>query len=70
MSDRSRYLYRLLSPFVSVVYMKVRTTNAAFFDADHDVINAHFGLRYIFDPQSGFGFAFYDCFHLVGVFVI
>lgn len=62
-ADGRRNFDRALRPCVPIVNMQVGSADAAAFDTDHYIINAHFGHGNIFYPKTGFGLAFNYCFH-------
>lgn len=62
-ADRRRHLDRLLCPRVPIINMQVRTADAPAFNAYHHVVDAHFRLGNILDPEARFSFALYDGFH-------
>src|SRR6185436_12714075 len=58
MPARCRHLDRRLRPRVPVVNMEIRPTDAALLGADHDVVDGHLRLGYVFDPQTWLCLAF------------
>src|SRR5690606_29012625 len=63
-ADDGRDRDRFLRPRVPIVNVQVSSADAAAFYADHHVIYAKRRLRDVLDPEAGFCFALYDCFHL------
>ena len=62
-TNRHRHWDRFLRPGIPIINVNIGTADRRLFRADQNIVGPNLRHRNLFQPQTGLGFGFHDCWH-------